>query len=59
MVEITKATEYFEGHEIIWLVVELEMGEEIIQFVMSKASKTKGFLVEPNFDCVKDLKRPQ
>ena len=50
MVEITKATEYFEGHEVIWLVVELEMGKKMIHFFMSKASKTKGFLVEPNFD---------
>ena len=44
--ENVEPTEYFEVHEFIWLIVELKKGKNINHFFMSKASKTKVFLME-------------
>ena len=41
--ELMKPKEYFEAGEYIWLIVELEIGEKIVEFFMLKASKTKGY----------------
>ena len=49
----------YKPMNFIRLVLKYKIGKKLIQFLMSKASKTKGFILEPNFDWLKELKRPQ
>ena len=43
MMELVKPKDYCEAGESICLIVELEIGKKIVEFFMSKASKTKEF----------------